>query len=148
MSNPFVHIELNTGDLAAAKKFYKKIFDGWSLHDETLDHGAVYTMIAAGKHGIGGMQVKMMPEAPTLWLPYVEVDDVKETMARAQKAGATLMVPFMEIGEMGSIGIFNDPTGATLGVWAAPKKEKKSKKDKKEKKEKKQKKDGKKKSKK
>ena len=30
MGNPFAHIELTTGDLGAAKKFYKKLFD-WKL---------------------------------------------------------------------------------------------------------------------
>jgi predicted enzyme related to lactoylglutathione lyase len=68
------------------------------------------------------MQVKMMPDAPTMWLPYVEVDDVKKSIAKAEKAGAKIVVPFMEIGPNGSLGIFVDPNGAALGVWAASKK--------------------------
>jgi len=27
MANPFVHVELHTGDLARAKEFYGKLFD-------------------------------------------------------------------------------------------------------------------------
>jgi predicted enzyme related to lactoylglutathione lyase len=79
----------------------------------------------------GGMQKKPMAEAPTMWLPYVEVDDVKETIAKARKAGATIFVEYESIGEMGAIGVFGDPTGAALGVWETAKKPKKAKKAKK-----------------
>ena len=50
-----------------------------------------------------------MPDAPNAWLPYVEVDDVKKTVAKAAKAGAKVMLDYMPIGEMGAIGIFADP---------------------------------------
>jgi len=127
MGNPFVHIELNTDDVAKAKKFYKALFK-WKL-------GAMapgYTGVDVGKGTGGGMQKKPMPEAPTLWLPYVEVDDVKKTVAKAHKLGANVQVEYMEIGDMGAIGVFIDPTGAPIGVWAKgkPKKAKKGKKSK------------------
>jgi hypothetical protein len=122
MGNPFAHIELNTTDLGAAKKFYKKVFD-WKLQDMPAGEGPPYTMIGVGKGVGGGMQVKAMPEAPTQWIAYVEVADVKKTLAKAEKNGAKVVLPKMDIGEMGSIGIFIDPAGASLGVWATkPKK--------------------------
>ena len=82
MANQFAHIELTTSDLGKAKKFYKKLFD-WKLTDMPMDHGAVYTMIAPGKGAGGGMQAKPMPEAPVTWLPYVEVDSVPRSLAKA-----------------------------------------------------------------
>ena len=115
MPNPFAHIELTTDDLKAAQKFYGKVF-AWNLKDMP---GMPYTMIDVGGGTGGGMQLKPMPEAPTGWMPYVQVDDVKATVAKAVKAGATAMLPFQEIGEMGSIGVFADPSGAVIGVWAA-----------------------------
>jgi predicted enzyme related to lactoylglutathione lyase len=121
MGNPFVHLELNTGDVAKAKAFYKKLFD-WKLKDESMGPGMTYTMLDAGKAPGGGMQQKPMPDAPTAWLPYVEVADVKRAIAKAEKNGATIVVPFMQIGPNGSLGIFIDPTGAALGVWTAAKK--------------------------
>ena len=120
MGNPFAHIELNTGDLGKAKAFYKKMFD-WKLKDMPMGPGMTYTILDAGKAPGGGMQVKM-PEAPTQWLPYVEVADVKKAIAKAAKAGAQIVVPFMDIGGNGSLGVFVDPTGAALGVWAPLKK--------------------------
>ena len=133
MSNPFAHIELTTSDLGAAKKFYKKLFD-WKLTDVPMGPGgAVYTMIAPGKGAGGGMQAQPMPGAPVTWLPYVEVDSVKKALAKAEKGGAKVVLPSMDIGKNGIIGIFADPAGALLGVWAKAKPAKKAKKAKKKK---------------
>jgi predicted enzyme related to lactoylglutathione lyase len=63
-----------------------------------------------------------------MWLPYVEVDDVKKTVEKARKLGANIQVDYMEIGDMGAIGVFVDPTGAAIGVWEAAKPAKKAKK--------------------
>jgi uncharacterized protein len=114
MANPFVHIELSTSDLKKAEKFYKSLF-GWKLQTmPSFD----YTMIDVGGGTGGGMQPQRQPGAPSSWLPYVQVDDVKKTVAKAAKSGAQVMVDFLEIGkEMGAIGIFTDPTGAAIGVW-------------------------------
>jgi predicted enzyme related to lactoylglutathione lyase len=122
MSNPFAHIELTTSDLGAAKKFYKKLFD-WKLTDMPMgEGGAVYTMIKPGKGPGGGMQVVPMPGAPVAWMPYVEVDSVKRSLAKAEKGGAKVVLQPMDIGANGIIGVFVDPTGAALGVWSAAKK--------------------------
>lgn len=51
---------------------------------------------------------KAMPNAPTMWLPYVMVDDVKKTVAKARKLGATVQVEHLDIGEMGAIGVNGD----------------------------------------
>jgi predicted enzyme related to lactoylglutathione lyase len=116
MANPFCHIELSTDDLSNAKKFYRRVFQ-WKLADEKMGPGMTYTMIDVGKGTGGGMMKKPMPEAPTAWLPYVEVEDVKKTLAKATKAGAQIVLDYKEIPGTGAIGIFTDPTGAALGIW-------------------------------
>jgi predicted enzyme related to lactoylglutathione lyase len=121
MPNAFAHIELTTADLGKAKKFYKSLF-AWKLTDMPMGaNGGVYTMIAPGKGPGGGMQAQPMPQAPVTWLPYVEVDSVKKTLAKAAKGGAKVILPEMDIGKNGIIGIFIDPAGAMLGVWAKAK---------------------------
>jgi len=123
MSNGFAHIELNTDDPAKAQKFYKAVFPSWKF---SAVPGAAYWMIDAGTKGVGagGGLAKAPTEAH--WLAYVEVDDVKKTIEKARKAGARIMMEFHDIGDMGTIGIFLDPSGARIGVWAkhktAPKK--------------------------
>lgn len=119
MANPFVHIELNTTNLKGSQKFYSKLFK-WKLSETP---GMPYTMIDTGSKATGGgMQVKPMPEAPTAWLPYVEVKDVKKTITQAKKLGAKIALEYQELGEMGAIGVLIDPSGAALGVWAQARK--------------------------
>jgi uncharacterized protein len=121
MGNSFVHMELSTDDVGAAKKFYKKVFD-WKLSQLGPEMGN-YTVIDTGsKTSGGGMAKKMMPGQPTAWLVYAEVDSVKKTIGKAEKAGAKIVLPFHQIGDMGAIGVFVDPTGASFGVWEKAKK--------------------------
>jgi hypothetical protein len=115
MPNPFAHVELSTDDVKKAKKFYSAVF-AWKLNEMPA---MSYTLIDVSGGTGGGMQKKNMPEQPTAWLPYVQVDDVKATMAKVIKAGGTAMLEYQEIGDMGSIGIFTDPQGAALGLWAS-----------------------------
>ncbi len=126
MGNAFVHTELSCDDVGAATKFYKKLF-AWKI---TSMPEMNYTLIDVGsKTSGGGMMAKMMPNQPTAWLPYVEVASVKKTIAKAQAAGANVVVPYQPIGEtMGAIGVFIDPQGAALGVWEKGKPAKKAKK--------------------
>jgi predicted enzyme related to lactoylglutathione lyase len=114
-------MELSTGDVSGARKFYKKVFD-WKLNDLGPEMGN-YTLINTGSKTVGGgLTAKMMPEQPTAWLVYAEVPSVRKTIAKAEKAGAKTVVAFQEIGEMGAIGVFIDPTGAAFGVWERAKK--------------------------
>ena len=113
MGNPFVHLDLTTDDPAAAREFYGKIFD-WKFNDSPQMN---WTGIDVGDGVGGGMGGKQMPEQPTAWTAYVEVDDVNETIAKARDAGATIVMPYMEIPGMGALGVFVDPQGATIGIW-------------------------------
>lgn len=115
MPNPFAHVELSTDDVKKAKKFYASVF-AWKLNDMPAMN---YTMIDVSGGTGGGLQKKQMPEQPTAWLPYVQVDDVKATLAKVVKGGGKVTLEYQEIGEMGAIGIFVDPQGAALGVWEA-----------------------------
>ena len=40
-----------------------------------------------------GIGAKQMPGQPTAWTPYVDVRDVRETIAKAEQAGATIREP-------------------------------------------------------
>src|SRR5512134_551162 len=67
MGNPFVHVELNTTDLAKAKAFYGKLFD-WKLEDAPMADGSSYTVIDVSGGTGGGMMKQPMPGAPSMWL--------------------------------------------------------------------------------
>jgi predicted enzyme related to lactoylglutathione lyase len=115
MANPFVHVELNTQDVAKAKSFYQSLFD-WKLND--VDMGDMtYTMIDVGEGTGGGMMKHPMPGAPSMWLPYTLVDDIVAATAKAKSLGATIVLDVKEVPNAGSLSIITDPTGAMLGFW-------------------------------
>ena len=116
MANPFVHVELNTQDVAKAKSFYQSLF-AWTLNDVDMGGGMTYTLINVGDGTGGGMMKHPMPGAPSMWLPYVEVDDIVASTAKAKSLGATVVRDVMEVMGEGSLSIIIDPTGATLGLW-------------------------------
>lgn len=115
MGNPFVHVELMTGDVAKAKAFYSSLFD-WKLEDIP---GFDYTLINVGEGTGGGMMKHPMPENPSAWMAYVLVDDVQATTRKARELGATIVVEVKEVPGMGWFSVFIDPTGAALAVWQA-----------------------------
>jgi len=121
MSNPFVHVELATTDVAKAKQFYGNLF-AWKMADVPMDGGMVYTTIGVGEGTGGGLMQHPMPGAPSSWLAYVQVDDIKTATAKARSLGATVIRDVTEVMELGWLSIFTDPTGATLGLWQPRKK--------------------------
>jgi uncharacterized protein len=116
MSNPFVHVELLTGDLPKAKQFYSALF-GWKLEDVPMPEGGSYTMINVGEGTGGGMMASPAPGMPPHWMAYVGVDDIKASTDKAKLLGATVVQDVMEVGEHGWMSIITDPTGATIAMW-------------------------------
>ena len=115
MANPFVHVELNTTDVAKAKGFYSKLFD-WKLEDLPME-GGTYTMIHVGEGTGGGLMKHPMPGASSFWLAYVLVDDIDAATKKVRALGGTVMKDKTEVMGMGWLAIIVDPTGAHLGLW-------------------------------
>jgi predicted enzyme related to lactoylglutathione lyase len=124
MANPFVHLELMANDVSKAKSFYGKLFD-WQMEDMPVENlptpDKTYTVIKVGEGTGGGLMKNPMPNAPSSWLAYVLVDDVKKSVEKAKSLGATVMKDKTEVKDMGSFAIINDPTGAMLGLWETKK---------------------------
>ena len=115
MGNPFVHVELNTDDVNKAKTFYSKLFD-WKLEDLDMP-GDGYTLIKVGEGTGGGMMKQPVPGAPSAWVAYVGVDDIKAATQKAKSLGAKIMMDSHEIPGTGWFSTIVDPTGAVLNLW-------------------------------
>ena len=116
MANPFVHVELATTDLDKAKSFYQSLFD-WKLNDMDMGGGHSYTMVEVGEGTGGGMMAQQRPGAPSAWLPYVNVDNLRAATDKAKALGAIVVHDATEVPNAGSFSIIADPTGAMLGLW-------------------------------
>lgn len=115
MANPFVHIELMSTDAGKAKAFYGKLFD-WTLEDMPMPD-MTYTMIKVGEGTGGGIMKNPMPNAPSMWVPYVDVADLAAATAKAKSLGATVHKENVPVADHGAFSIISDPTGAMLGLW-------------------------------
>jgi hypothetical protein len=76
-----------------------------------------YTMIKVGEGTGGGLLKNPMPNAPSTWVPYVDVADLKAATAKAKSLGAKVLKENVEVGNHGAFSIVTDPTGAFLGLW-------------------------------
>jgi predicted enzyme related to lactoylglutathione lyase len=102
--------ELNTGDLAGAKRFYGAVF-GWGAKGGDRDY---WHWQNAGKE-IGGMMP--LQRGPANWLPFVAVSDVDATTKKAESLGGKALMPGMEIPNVGKFSVVQDPTGALFSPF-------------------------------
>lgn len=106
--------ELMTTDIAAAKKFYNKMF-GWEMSDEQTPE-MTYTMLKTGDKEVGGMmaipaEAKGMPAS---WGAYVTVDNVDQQIIQAEKLGGQVVLQPRDIPNVGRFAVISDPQGAML----------------------------------
>ena len=116
MPNAFVHQELNTTDPAKARSFYGQLFD-WTLEDMPMGGMGTYTVIKNGEKSVGGMMQHPVPGAPSLWLTYVSVDNIRASTDKAKSLGATILRDVTEIPGIGTFSILQDPTGAAFALF-------------------------------
>jgi predicted enzyme related to lactoylglutathione lyase len=114
MSNPFVHLELNSPDVAKSKEFYAGLF-GWTFTDNDMGGGMIYTTFKPDSGPGGGMMT--VPGAPTAWLAYVGVEEIHAATQKAASLGATVIRDSHEIPNVGWFSILVDPTGAAIALF-------------------------------
>jgi uncharacterized protein len=111
-------VELGTGDVASATKFYNDVF-GWSSQvAPDPQTGGEYTLFLIGEQQVAGAfdKTPIMPDVPPHWLVYFMVDDAAATAAKAKELGGTAGDEIMDVPGVGKISIINDPQGAVFGV--------------------------------
>ena len=110
--------ELLTTDLASAKEFYGELF-GWTFTETKNIYGNPYLVIHNESTVIGGMMLKdgIVPDdVPSLWDPYVSVDDVEASAAAVKKLGGEVTLPPTDIPGLGRFCVIKDPQGASLNL--------------------------------
>ena len=113
----FVWFELNTDDVAKAKKFYSQAL-GWTFSE--MPGPMAYTIIHSGDAMVGGLVANMGPPgAPPHWFDYIEVDDVDERANAFAAAGGAILRPPFDIPTVGRIAIVKDSSGAVMGIMTS-----------------------------
>jgi predicted enzyme related to lactoylglutathione lyase len=110
----FVWDELGTTDADGAQRFYEQVF-GWTTADMGEEYGG-YRIFNRGDTGIAGLMRLQDDSIAPHWQPYVAVDDVDATAAKAAELGGTTLAEPMDVPKVGRIAVLRDPQGATFGI--------------------------------
>jgi len=112
--------ELITSDPAGAIAYYTAMF-GWETEAFPMPQGE-YTMFKYEGAPFGGVMKKPHDDVPTHWLNYVSVADVEASIAQSTSLGGAVILPPMDIPDVGRIAVVKDPQGAVIGLHQGLKK--------------------------
>ena len=109
--------DLTTTDLARSKEFYGRLFDWTFAPVPGTDHAV--EIVSRGT-GIGTIRMAEGRASTANGVVYVQVEDAEAACAKASALGASIVpgFPFDLSTGIGAIGLFVDPTGHPIGVYA------------------------------
>lgn len=98
--------ELQSPDREKALQFYTSLF-GWKakVSPEYVEFGGVLAGMRDFQHG------------PAHWLIYFAADDVDGAVSRTQELGGGVLMPAMDIPNVGRIAVLRDPQGAAFALY-------------------------------
>ena len=110
--------ELYTPDPDNAAAFYSQVYE-WSRESMEMPGMGTYHIYKRGEKNAGGM-LKPPPGTPNVghWLSYVAVANCDETTARVTKLGGQVLMPGMDVPNVGRFAVLRDNGGAVFGVLA------------------------------
>jgi predicted enzyme related to lactoylglutathione lyase len=116
----FIWYELMTSDIDAAARFYGEVV-GWSMSSAGSPDKDYRQWSIAGATVGGAMAIPADAAAHgmrPMWLGYLNVPDVDESVARIVAAGGVSHKPAWDIPGVGRIAMVGDPQGAAFYVMA------------------------------
>jgi predicted enzyme related to lactoylglutathione lyase len=107
-----VHLELHTADQVAASAFYARLL-GWNPEAIETRRGSYLALDLGG--AVEGGIVECGTRRP-LWLPYVEVDQIAQYTAQAQRLGARVLLEPRE-GPAGWRSVVATQNAGEIALW-------------------------------
>lgn len=114
MANPVMWFEIIGKDSAGLQKFYRETF-GWRLTPPVKEMGN-YSMLEGHEPGPGGG----IGEGDARVSIYIETPDPQSLVEKAQRNGATVLMPVTSITPTTTIAMLMDPAGNTFGLMKSP----------------------------
>jgi predicted enzyme related to lactoylglutathione lyase len=109
--------DLISPDLDAAINFYPAVL-GWTAGESNSDFGGYMMFSKDGQPVAGAMAAPPEHEMMSSWTTYLNVPDAEKFVALAEKNGASVYLAPQVVGDIGTMAVLGDPTGATIGLWA------------------------------
>ncbi len=126
MDHTIVHFEIPADQPERAVEFYRELF-GWEIKkfEGSVAGGMEYWMVqtvptdAEGRPerpGVnGGLMRRMYPDQPLV--NYINVENVEESVSRAERLGAKVLMGKTPVPGMGWFAQLKDPEGNLFAVW-------------------------------
>ena len=111
MGHPVTHFEILGPDGEALQRYYADLF-GWSID---ASNPMNYGMVKATEPGIGG-GVAGSQDGSAVVTFYVETNDIKASLAKAESLGGKVVQEPMDIPDGPTIALFADPQGNVIGL--------------------------------
>lgn len=112
----FCWTEVVTQDPEAARTLYTDTF-GWSAESKDMGPMGNYIVLKRGDAMAAGIMKKLDPNAPSMWLSYVAVDDVDASLAKAKRLGGSELLGAREIPNVGRFAVVADKAGAAIALF-------------------------------
>jgi predicted enzyme related to lactoylglutathione lyase len=116
VANKPAWIDLGSTDPAAARDFYFKVF-GWDIEVNPDPQYGGYGLAKIGGKDVAGIGGTQSPDQPSAWSFYIGTEDAERLGQQVEKAGGTVVVPKLDVGDQGTMVVFQDPSGAFISGW-------------------------------
>jgi predicted enzyme related to lactoylglutathione lyase len=109
-------VDIFSSDTDKARDFYGQLF-GWTSESAGEEFGGYINFSKDGHAVAGCMKNDGQSGAHDAWSVYLATDDAPATVDRAVANGGQVIVPAMEVMELGSMAVMTDAGGAVIGAW-------------------------------
>ena len=113
--NRVVYFEFHTPDASAALRFYEQVF-GWKFNRFPGPDEYYGITTGPGSDGINGGLMKSRDNQPRT-VNTVQVENLDRMLEQVKRAGGNVVVPRVEIPNVGSVAYCTDPGGVIFCVW-------------------------------
>lgn len=109
-------IELFTSDPEKGRAFYGELF-GWTSEEAGEEYGGYVNFLKDGVNVAGCMRNEGQSGSPDVWSVYLATDDAQATADAAVSHGGGVLVPPMQVMDLGHMAVVADAGQAAIGVW-------------------------------
>ena len=109
-------VDLMTSDTERSRSFYCELF-GWTAEEPAAEFGGYFNFTKDGIRVAGCMGSQPDAEVRDVWSVYLATDDARKTVETAAANGGRVIVPAMDVADLGTMAVVADAGGAVIGIW-------------------------------
>jgi predicted enzyme related to lactoylglutathione lyase len=109
-------IEVFTSDPDKSRALYGELL-GWTSDETGEEYGGYINFRKDGVYVAGCMRNDGQAGMPDVWTIYLATDDAEKTAEAAAANGGQVILPAMQVMQLGNMALVADPGGAAIGVW-------------------------------